>query len=222
MKKAPLIVSVFVGVVLFVAPVYAAAVRCPTPPRTQKKINYIFFSFFAQDATLGKHIPSTLVLIDPSYVKNGAPRCLTKQTYTAFKQLYTAAKSATGQTLIITSAWRSFETQQYFATTRPEFSAIPGRSEHQLGTTVDVHILEAKEDEAFGSTTMYAWMIMHAHEYGFVQSFSARDEAITGIPNEPWHWRFVGKTTATKVYKENLNINTYLFERNEAKKRAIR
>ena len=171
---------------------------------------------------MGTHIPHSLILINPVYTKNGASFCLTKQTYKAFKELNDALIQNTTQGLVITSAWRSLKTQEYFARVRGEFAAIPGRSEHHLGTTIDIAVAGAKEEDYFGDSSVYQWMVAHAHEYGFVQSFSQRDEAITGTPNEPWHWRFVGKTIATKVYTENRNLNEYLFERKEAKKRLTR
>jgi D-alanyl-D-alanine carboxypeptidase len=64
-------------------------------------------------------------------------------------------------------------------------------------------------------------MKSHAHEYGFVQSFTKEGTLTTGIPEEPWHWRFVGPTMATKIKTESLNLDQYLFERKEAKKKSM-
>ncbi len=195
----------------------AAEVTCPTQPKSQKGINLIFFSFYKKTANLYSHIPANLVLVDTSYLKAG-PRCLTAQSYDAFVAMNNALYLETSNKLVISSAWRSKNTQMYFAKNRGEFAALPGRSEHQLGTTVDLDVLGAKEEDYFGNSTTYQWMVLHAHEYGFVQSFNTEGETTNDIPNEPWHWRFVGKTIATKVVTEKLHINKYLYERAEAKK----
>lgn len=205
---------------LFVLPEHSfAAIRCPTQPKSQKGLNNIFFSFLEPEANLKTHIPKNLVLIDPSYVKGGYPRCLTKQTYSAFVDMSDALFNDTGEILQIASAWRSTQTQILFAKNRPEVAAPPGRSEHQLGTAVDLDIWGSKEEDYFASSKAYTWMLSHAREYGFVQSFTKEGEVLTGIPNEPWHWRFVGKTIATKVFDEKRNLNEFLFERKEAKKK---
>ncbi|MEK7228189.1 MAG: M15 family metallopeptidase [Patescibacteria group bacterium] len=205
------------------APVGAAlpsGVRCPVPPKSQRNINHIFFSFYKKSANIYSHIPQNLVLLDSLYTED-RPKCLTSQTYNAFISLYDALLRDTGQRLVVASAWRSTKTQMYFAKARGEFAAPPGRSEHQLGVAVDLGISGSKEGELFGDSVVYQWMKAHASEYGFVQSFTTEDPLVTGIPAEPWHWRFVGKTIATKVTNEKLNISKYLYERKEAKKKGL-
>jgi LAS superfamily LD-carboxypeptidase LdcB len=196
------------------------SVRCPVQPKSQKGLNYVFFSFFKKTATVGTYIPANLVLVDSAYLKSG-PRCLTQQTYAAFLAMNIALYADMQKTVVISSAWRSTQTQKYFAKARTDFAALPGRSEHQLGTTIDIDILGAKEEDYFGDSVVYQWMLLHAAEYGFVQSFNAEGEAVTGIPNEPWHWRFVGPTIATKVTTEKLDINAYLYLRATLKKKAM-
>ncbi len=196
------------------------AVSCPIQPKLQGKVNHIFFPFYEKTANIKSYIPANLVLVDSVYLKAG-PRCLTKQSYDAFVLMNAALNAETKNNLVISSAWRSEKTQMYFARMRGEFAAIPGRSEHQLGTTVDLDILGAKEEDYFGNSAVYQWMLLHAHEYGFVQSFNIEGETMNGIPNEPWHWRFVGPTNATKVKIGNININEYLYNRMEAKKKGL-
>ncbi len=195
-------------------------VSCPVQPKSQKGLNYIFFSFLKKKATVGSYIPANLVLVDKAYLKNG-PRCLTQQSYAAFLAMNIALYADLQKTIVISSAWRSTQTQNYFTKARTDFAALPGRSEHQLGTTMDIDILGAKEEDYFGDSDVYQWMLIHAATYGFVQSFNTEGEANTGIPNEPWHWRFVGPTIATKVTTEKLDINAYLYLRAELKKKAM-
>ncbi len=197
-----------------------STVRCPTPPKRQGNVNHIFFSFKDKSANLGTYLPKNLVLVGVEYLKNG-PRCLTKQTYEAFLSMNDALKKDTGESLLISSAWRSPKTQMYFAKNRSEFAANPGRSEHQLGTAMDLDFVGSKEEDFFIDSKAYKWMIENAHNYGFVQSFDLAGQELTNIPNEPWHWRYVGKTIATKVKTEKLNLAQYLFDRKEAKKKGL-
>ncbi len=218
MKKTFLL---FVVVLSFATPAFAGIapeVRCPTPPKKQGNLNLIFFSFYKKSASIGKYIPKNLVLLDPLYTED-RPKCLTAQTYSAFIAMYDALFQATGKRLVIGSAWRSTATQTYFAKSRGEFAAPPGRSEHQLGVAMDLAISGSKMGELFGDSEVYTWLKAHAYEYGFVQSFRQEDSEATGIPAEPWHWRFVGTTIAQKVTTDSVNISQYLYERAEAKKK---
>ena len=216
--------KILLAIILMLLPGFAfaqSAVRCPNPSKRQGSVNHIFFSFKDKSANLGSYLPKNLALVEEQYLKNG-PRCLTKQTYNAFLSKLDALKKDNNQSLLISSSWRSPKTQMYFAKNRSEFAASPGRSEHQLGTTVDLDFLGSKEEDLFGDSVAYKWMQENAHKYGFVQSFDAEGEKLTGIPNEPWHWRFVGETIATKVKTEKLNLNQYLFDRKEAKKKGVK
>lgn len=218
MKRFLSIILIAFSVVFLVPKMsLAAGVSCPVQPKSQKGTNLLFFSFYKKSANLYSYIPANLVLVDKTYLKAG-PRCLTSQSYDAFVSMNSALYLETNTNLVISSAWRSKNTQMYFAKTRGKFAAVPGRSEHQLGTTVDLDVFGAKEEDYFGNSIAYQWMVLHAHEYGFVQSFNIEGETSNGIPNEPWHWRFVGKTIATKVNTDKLNINKYLYDREQTKK----
>lgn len=195
-------------------------VRCPVPPKGQGIVNHIFFSFYKKTANIKTYIPRNLVLLDPIYT-GGRARCLTAQSYSAFIALDEALFKDTGTHLVVTSAWRSTTTQMYFARLRGEFAAAPGRSEHQLGIAVDLNVRDSKPEDYFGDSATYQWMKMHASEYGFVQSFDDAGQETSGVPNEPWHWRFVGPTIAKRVTTEGLNINEFLYNRMEAKKKGL-
>lgn len=68
-------------------------------------------------------------------------------------------------------------------------SALPGRSEHHLGTTLDLHAGDGPVlEESFEGTPAFAWLRDNAARFGFALSYP-RDNA-HGIAYEPWHWRF--------------------------------
>lgn len=87
-----------------------------------------------------------------------------------------------------------------------EYVAIPGTSEHQLGLSVDIN---ADTDQC-SSDQVYEWLDKNAYKYGFIKRYPEDKTEITGINNEPWHYRYVGKEVAGVMKKENLCLEEYL------------
>ena len=91
-------------------------------------------------------------------------------------------------------------------------SALPGQSEHQLGTAVDfvTYIVSAnplvngyKLEPEMDQTPAFAWLQQNAYRFGFIMTYpkspagATAVNAQTGYVYEPWHWRYVGVRTAT-------------------------
>ncbi len=87
-----------------------------------------------------------------------------------------------------------------------EWVAIPGTSEHQLGISVDIN----PDYSVSKGDGVYEWLKNHAHEYGFIKRYPEDKTHITGIINEPWHYRYVGKTAAREMYEQNLCLEEYI------------
>lgn len=158
----------------------------------------------------------------PTVVASGLPGggLLTAPTAAALKQLFAAANAA-GLHPKINSAYRSYQEQQvtfnYWlngelsrGVSRAQaeinanrYSARPGHSEHQLGTTADVACGNASafDRENQCNNANWAFIAAHAHEYGFVISYPSGLEALTGYVYEPWHLRFIGKDLATELFQ---------------------
>lgn len=94
-----------------------------------------------------------------------------------------------------------------------ELVAIPGHSEHHLGTAIDFTSSEVGTESAptFGDTRAFRWLVINAWKYGFVLSYPQGKSESTGYTYEPWHWRYVGKMHA-EIYKEfkTLTLSEYL------------
>jgi LAS superfamily LD-carboxypeptidase LdcB len=90
-------------------------------------------------------------------------------------------------------------------------SALPGQSEHQLGTVVDLVTFLPQYENAdkkysgynlayeMQSTQAYLWLSKNADQFGFALSYPYSDisgyeqaHPKTGYIYEPWHWRFIG------------------------------
>lgn len=88
--------------------------------------------------------------------------------------------------------------------------AIPGTSEHQLGLAVDINAdgIHSKGKQ------VYRWLEDHAHLYGFIKRYSPDKTKITGVANEPWHYRYVGVRAATELYHQGICLEEYLGKAN--------
>lgn len=80
-----------------------------------------------------------------------------------------------------------------------ETVAIPGTSEHQMGLAVDL-----LGDEAT------AWLQEHCWEYGFILRYPLDKKSVTGIINEPWHYRYVGTEVSLDMKDSGLCLEEYL------------
>ncbi len=92
-----------------------------------------------------------------------------------------------------------------------------GKSEHQIGTAVDIAFIGATDTQIYPEpsvyterhTTMYEFLEQEAYKYGFVLSYPPGSESKTGFKAEPWHLRFIGKTLAREYFESDA---TYLEE----------
>lgn len=77
--------------------------------------------------------------------------------------------------------------------------ALPGYSEHHLGLAVDLTGENAK-----------AWLQEHCWEYGFIARYPGDKEEITGVMDEPWHFRYVGTRVSLDMEGTGLCLEEYL------------
>ena len=87
-----------------------------------------------------------------------------------------------------------------------QWVAIPGTSEHQLGIAVDINADTTKSS----SDDVYSWLAENAHTYGFIKRYPSNKTDITGVINEPWHYRYVGKEAASKIYSQGICLEEYI------------
>lgn len=87
-----------------------------------------------------------------------------------------------------------------------QWVAIPGTSEHQLGIAVDINADTTKSS----SDDVYSWLAGNAHKYGFIKRYPSDKTDITGVINEPWHYRYVGKEAALEIYSQGMCLEEYI------------
>ena len=66
------------------------------------------------------------------------------------------------------------------------------------------------EGHPFGNTPEGKWFAENAHRFGFILRYPKEKQEITGVIFEPWHFRFVGRYHAEKIYAGGLCLEEYL------------
>ena len=129
---------------------------------------------------------------------------LTSETTDAFNKMQAAAK-LDNINLWIQSGYRSYDLQQRLYNNyvnrdgkkeADTYSARPGHSEHQSGLAFDVNTI----DDSFIGTPEAIWLSKNCYKYGFILRYPEGKTNETGYKYEPWHFRYVGKDLATKLY----------------------
>ncbi len=175
-----------------------------------------------------EYVPNNLVLeLDNSIPSNG-PVCLEAETYHALKRMYQAAADD-GVNLYVTSSYRGEDSQDYLLQVMVrrigEYAhrivALPGRSEHNLGTSADFAAEEDGKRVPLTAGKQIEWLYKNAAEFGFVNSYPEGKEAITGFRAEPWHWRYVGPNAATQVEVEGITLVEFLDQYRSSLKQQI-
>lgn len=139
----------------------------------------------------------------------------------AFGELSQAAMNEEGLDLRVRSAYRSYATQCVTFDVKvrenglahaERYSAFPGRSQHQLGTTVDItaRSLRWEIEPTMEGTPEDLWLSENAYRFGFVLAYPKGLESLTGYAYEPWHYRYVGLDAAHELEASGLPLETYL------------
>lgn len=135
------------------------------------------------------------------------------------------AAQAEGIEFRIRSAYRSYEEQVttfdywigYYGSEEEarRWSAEPGHSEHQLGTTLDIISADVgwELEQAFGDTPAGEWLEEHAADFGFALSYPRDGESTTGYAYEPWHFRYIGVSAAQAWRDSGLTLVEFLEQR---------
>lgn len=121
--------------------------------------------------------------------------------------------------LLVNSAYRSQEVQQtiYDNTLSSkgeegmQWVAKPGYSEHQTGYAFDLSLISPEGNMYdYDGSGNYSWINENCSRYGFVVRYDDKKKEITGIANEPWHFRYVGQQHAVYMVQNNLCLEEYI------------
>jgi D-alanyl-D-alanine carboxypeptidase len=166
------------------------------------------------------YAPPDLVGLTDGYLAPGFGGSLRQDAASALVEMLDAAYTE-GYDIRARSAYRSYAEQQttfdywvsvlgYDEATR--ISAMPGHSEHQLGTAADLTTADVGWElvESFSATAAGQWLADNAADYGFALSYPEGGEPTTGYAYEPWHFRYIGHSEAAAFAASGLYLNQYL------------
>lgn len=124
--------------------------------------------------------------------------------------------------IVPVSGWRSHREQQKIwddtlaaegeAFTH-QFVARPGCSEHETGLAIDLAQAAPEIDfirPYFPYDGVCGTFRELAPRYGFIQRYRAHKAAVTGIAEEPWHFRYVGVPHAQYMEEHDLCLEEYM------------
>lgn len=129
--------------------------------------------------------------------------------------------------LYLKSAYRAYSTQKTMYNNRLKknhgkddgWVSKPGASDHQTGLGCDV-VPKNWANKAMNDTMMKepecVWMAEHCYEFGFIIRYPADKQEITEINTEPWHLRYVGIPVATYMTENNLCLEEFTEELQQA------
>lgn len=123
--------------------------------------------------------------------------------------------------IVPVSGWRSQEEQQGIwdksmeengAGFTKKYVALPGHSEHETGLAIDLGLRQEKLDfirPSFPYSGICETFRQRAARYGFIERYPAGKEDITGIAQEPWHFRYVGMPHGEIMAEQGLTLEEY-------------
>ena len=88
-------------------------------------------------------------------------------------------------------------------------TAYPGESEHQTGLAVDMHNMSSAQ-QAFANTYEAKWLAENCWKFGFILRYMPDKEDITTYVYEPWHFRYVGRYHAQRIYEMHMCLEEYI------------
>ncbi|NCU30450.1 D-alanyl-D-alanine carboxypeptidase family protein [Candidatus Saccharibacteria bacterium] len=130
---------------------------------------------------------------------------------------------AEGVPLMLSSAYRSRDDQQnlydfYLALQGrayvDSYVAKPGASEHETGLAIDVSSESPDclndSDKCNLHPDSISWLSENATRFGFLQRYPSGKQSITGVAGEAWHYRYIGRTLAEFLERENLTFDEFV------------
>lgn len=160
------------------------------------------------------YVPNDITKINLSYAYSD--NSVTKETNDAYINMAENAKKD-GIILLANSSYRDYERQEkvykefYYSrgiNYADNYAARAGFSEHQTGLAIDIFTNDSNTDN-FDKTEAFKWLINNSYKYGFILRYPKGKEYLTGYNYESWHYRYLGRDTAKKVYESNLTYDEY-------------
>lgn len=153
---------------------------------------------------------------DSYYVRDGTVLLL-PQAMSALNDLMDAFKAqGSRKSVQIIAGHRTAEYQQHLFEQSAKrnglehaqrYVAQPGCSEHHTGLVVDMGNMDGNFMDSAGD---YTWLTENCQDYGWVVRYETGKEELTGIWDEPWHFRYVGIPHAAEMVRLGYCLEEYI------------
>lgn len=177
------------------------------------------WALVSRERTLDKEAGYKLTDIPVAHGDADKPMRVARMISEPLQRLVNAAE-ADGESLMISSAYRSLEEQRKIRDSfvakngeeMTELYVLPvGASEHHTGLSVDFSSTSddcaEDSDSCSLSQSAAAWLEDNAARFGFILRYPEGKQPITGVGYEPWHYRYVGPPLARAMTTTNLTYD---------------
>lgn len=89
--------------------------------------------------------------------------------------------------------------------------SVPRGGEHDRQTGLSVIF---SSSGTFSESDGYSWLLMHAHEYGFIQRYTDNKEDETKVKADASLFRYVGRENAKKILMLGMSLDEYVLYTN--------
>ncbi|MCL2664687.1 MAG: M15 family metallopeptidase [Defluviitaleaceae bacterium] len=124
--------------------------------------------------------------------------------------LFEAAAEAEAGMFYVSSGYRSFDEQaELYSGGSNGYALPPGCSEHHTGLAIDI-MASGVSQQALGNSPQGKWLEKNAHRFGLILRYPDGARHITGVPYEPWHFRFVGLPHSLFMFENGMVFEEYI------------
>lgn len=148
---------------------------------------------------IGQYIPKDLLLTQNLPRKNYS-MYLRKDAYMALVDMYQDLIKEF-DSFILLDSYKSYDSLM-------KDDKKAGYDEMQLGLSVCISQSGIAYNQ-FEETKMSQWLEKHAYEYGFILRYPKNKASITNHAHDAHIYRYVGKSLANSLYKNNLTLEEY-------------
>lgn len=177
------------------------------------------WALVSRDRTLQQEAGYKLIDIPVTHGDAEKPMRIARVISEPLQRLVNAAE-ADGESLMVSSAYRSLEEQREIRDSfvaeqgeaMAELYVLPvGASEHHTGLSVDFSSASdacAKDSDSCSlGQSSAAWLEATASRFGFILRYPEGKQPITGVGYEPWHYRYVGPPLAQAIATTDLTYD---------------
>jgi D-alanyl-D-alanine carboxypeptidase len=178
---------------------------------------YTYYLVDKQHALPDGYEPGDLVPLTAGVYRLGREGLMLRRIAADALREMAAAAAPEGIVFTVGSTYRSaeYQAQVYEREVRASgreaadrVSAQPGKSQHQLGLTVDF----APIDDTFAKTPASDWLLRNAAAFGWSLSYPDGYEHVTGYSWESWHYRYVGRDLVAFINNYFEGIQQYALQ----------